>query len=194
MKKPNDWKDYFDRTRDKAPSPLLLRALPYIRLRGRALDLGGGALRNARMLAKQGFDVTVVDKEPMVIDEAARVNDSRIHTVISPFDQYNFPYRQFAFVSALMSLPFNPASTFDAVFEGVKNSMQPDGVLCCHFFGERDSWNKKGSGMTFHTSDQVVALSEGLKPLEFVEQEFKSTTVRGAPKHLHVFALIAYKI
>lgn len=194
MKKPTDWTSYFNLTRDMKPSPLVLRTLPYIRLKGRALDLGGGALRNARKLAEEGFEVTVVDKEPMVKQEATRLNDSRIHVVTSAFDQYDFPHQQFAFVSAIMCLPFNPPQTFNAVFEGIKQSMLPGSVLCCHFYGEKDSWNVKGSGMTFHTGDQIVELSRGLKALEFVVQEFNSKTLRGTPKHLHVFALIARKI
>src|SRR4051794_29222887 len=47
------------------PSAVLLSLADYLPRRGRALDIAGGAGRNALWLARRGLDVTIADISPV---------------------------------------------------------------------------------------------------------------------------------
>lgn len=59
----SDWKTYYLQTADLPPSLLLVKALSFVSHRGKAIDIGGGALKDSRYLLAQGFDTTVIDQE-----------------------------------------------------------------------------------------------------------------------------------
>lgn len=48
------WEDYFERTKNKPPRPLLLEAVTYVKEKGFALDLGSGALNDSLYLREHG--------------------------------------------------------------------------------------------------------------------------------------------
>ena len=57
-----DWLNYINVTRNKRPRQLLVQALPEVKERETALDLGSGALNDSRFLLSQGFaQVIAVD-------------------------------------------------------------------------------------------------------------------------------------
>jgi tellurite methyltransferase len=55
-----------------APSPFLVRNAALIPERGRALDLAGGAGRNAIWLARRGLEVTLADVSDIALERAER--------------------------------------------------------------------------------------------------------------------------
>ena len=61
-----NWKAYYDKTKEKPPRTLLIEAMNSVVNKDEALDLGSGAMNDVRYLVSVGFKhVTAVDKEPV---------------------------------------------------------------------------------------------------------------------------------
>lgn len=186
--------DFFAITRNKTPSDLLVLALQYVHQRGRAIDIGGGALKDTRFLLEQGFDVTVIDKEALMANEAEMIKSDKLQYFVVTFELFDFPKNTYDVASAMFSLPFNSPETFEKVFERIKGSLKTGGIFCGHFFGVRDEWAVSCSNiLTFHTREQVEKLLKGLLIILFEEEEKDGVTAIGSPKHWHFFNVIAQK-
>jgi len=84
---------YARRPNDAPPSPFLAAVLDLLPTRGRALDLAGGAGRNALLLARHGLDVTLADIAPSGLAAARRraeAEDSTLRVHETDFDD-GFP-------------------------------------------------------------------------------------------------------
>ena len=187
-----DWSDYYKATRAKPPRPLLVKALEFISNKGKAIDLGGGALNDTRYLLEQGFDVTVIDKSPLMEQEAKNIKNERLHALTAGFEDFNFPKEEYDLASAMFALPFTAPAHFDEVFEKIKGSLKKGGIFCGQLFGDRDEW-KTNSNMTFHTKEQAQDLLSDLEVISFKEDEKDDKTAKGEMKHWHVFHIIARK-
>lgn len=188
-----DWSNYYKATAVKPPRPLLVKALEHVKNKSKAIDLGGGALNDAKYLIGQGFDVTVVDKSPLVEQEAKNMPSDKLHVHTSSFEEFDFPTDEYDLASAMFALPFTSPSYFESVLLKIKDSLKKDGVFCGQFFGERDEW-KTNPNMTFHTKDQVEKLLSDLEIILFKEDEKDDKTAKGDMKHWHVFHVIARKL
>ncbi len=189
----SEWSAYYAATRSRPPRELMVEALDYLDRREQALDLGAGALNDTKFLLAQGFDVTAVDVDPGVTQEAQRIMSPAFHLVISAYDQYQFPSETFDLVSAQYALPFNAPDTFDQVIENIKKSLRVGGVFCGQFFGDRDEFKTLRHGMTFLTAVEAQAQLNGLTIMKFQEEEKDDRTATGGKKHWHVFHFIAKK-
>ena len=192
MPNKTDWSEFYKITKNQPPSNLLVKALEYVVRKGKAIDIGGGALKDARYLLEQGFDVTVVDKEELMAKAAEVIHSKTLHAVVSSFVDFDFPKNTYDLASAMFSLPFNPSESFDQVFEHIKKSLVAGGIFCGQFFGVRDEWSTNPD-MTFHTKEQVEKLLSDMKIIELNEKEWDGKTATGTPKHWHVFHVIARK-
>lgn len=188
-----DWSQYYQLTKNYPPSRLLIKALEYVSHKRKAIDVGGGALKDTRYLLEQGFDVTVVDKEESMAKEAQAIASDKLHYVVSAFADFDFPKDEYDIASAMYALPFNPPGSFNAVFASIKRSLVKGGVFCGQCFGIRDEWSKDQS-MTFHTKEQVEELLAGMEIISIEEEERDGRTANGTPKHWHVFHFIAKKL
>lgn len=189
------WDQHYKDTKDKPPSELLVQALGYVINKNNAIDIGAGAtLRDAKYLLDQGFEnVTVVDQEESVAAAAEKIGSKKLHCYISKFAEFEFPENEYDLANANYSLPFNPPEDFDKVFSRIKNSLVKGGIFCGQFFGVNDDWNKSPH-LSFHTKEQVLGLLQGMEVLHLEEKEFDGKLASGAPKHRHVFDVIARKI
>jgi len=192
MTTPNNWKTYYDATRQQPPRPLLVKALSFVPPGGSALDLGAGALQDSRYLLSQGFSVTALDSSPLLAEEAQSINNQNFQFVVSTYDAYIFPSQVYSLVVAIFSLPFNPPQTFAQVFTSVTNSLKPQGIFVGQLFGINDEWCGKKIGMTFHTRQQVEKLFSDYDTLQLEEEE-KDGEASGKKKHWHIFHIIARK-
>lgn len=193
MQKPQkDWSAYYKITKDRPPSQILIRALECVSTKDKAIDIGGGALKDTRYLLEQGFDVTVIDKSPLMEQEAKALGSKNIHAFTASFEDFKFPQNQYDIVSAMFALPFTEPIHFEKVFVKIKNSLKRGGIFCGHFFGVNDEWSKNPS-MTFHTEYQIRDMCIGLEILYIQEIEKDSTTADGTPKHWHFFEIVARK-
>ncbi|MEO8065555.1 MAG: class I SAM-dependent methyltransferase [Candidatus Doudnabacteria bacterium] len=187
-----DWTEYFENTKEYPPSKLLIEALCYVNNKHKAIDIGGGALKDTRYLLSQGFDTTVIDKEDQMATFARKLKSDRLHYFITTFANFDFPENEYDIASAIYSLPFNLPEDFDYVLMKVKNSLVKGGIFCGQFFGERDDWHINPT-MTFHSGEKVKTLLADMNILLFEEKEFKGKTANNSPKYWHVFNVIARK-
>ena len=188
-----NWQEYYEITKNKPPSKLLIKALGYVANKNKAVDIGGGALKDTRYLLEQGFDVTVVDKEDLMAKEAEVIKSEKLHCFVSSFADFDFPKNEYDIASAMYSLPFNPPESFDDVFTKIKQSLIKGGIFCGQCFGVRDEWGTNQK-MTFHTKEQVENLLSDMEVILFNEEEKDDKTANGTPKHWHVFHFIAKKL
>lgn len=187
-----DWGRFYERTKNDPPSPLLVEALTHVKTRDSAIDIGAGGLKDTRYLLEEGFEVTVVDMEPLMAKAAAEIKTDKLEAVVSSFADFDFGKDKYDIAAAMYALPFNPRDTFDSVFARIKESLITGGVFCGQLFGDRDAWTPDPQ-MTFHDKAQAQALFSDMELLTFKETEKDGKTADGTPKHWHVFHFIARK-
>ncbi len=188
----SSWSEYYQLTKDQPPSELLVQARAFVGHTGKALDVGGGALKDSRYLLEQGFNVTVVDRDPLVAQMAKDLSTEKLHVVIADFKDVDFGVNQYDIASAMFSLPFVSPDVFEMVFRNIQTSLIKGGIFCGQFFGVRDEWSSNAN-MTFHTKAQVEDLLSDMDIFSCVEKEKDGKTANGTPKHWHVFHVIARK-
>ena len=187
-----DWSEYYEITKAKPPSKLLVNALEYVVNKGKAIDIGAGALKDTRYLLEQGFEVIAIDRSPLMEKEAKALEKNKMEAFTTSFENFAFPENEYDIASAMFSLPFTEPAHFDTVFGNIKKSLKKGGIFCGQFFGINDEWSKNPK-MTFHTEVQAKELLNGLEILSFKEVEEDGTTANGTPKHWHIFHIIAKK-
>ncbi len=192
MNTQKDWSEYYKLTSEKPPSKLLVKALPLVAHKGKAVDIGGGALKDTRHLLAEGFDVTVIDASESVREAAHALDNENVHAYISRFEDFNFPENTYDIASAMFALPFTSPTHFTEVFERIEKSLVPGGIFCGQFFGKNDGW-AQNPNMTFHTKAEIETLLSRFDTLSFSETKEDGTTANGAPKHWHIFEIIARK-
>ena len=194
----SDWKNYYEQTKNRPPSKLLIKALPFVKDKDCALDLGSGALKDSKYLLSEGFkEVRAVDKEPLPEDTASNISDikdQRFHFTQSAFEKFEFPSNKFDLINASYSLPFILPDRFLMVWNSIKNSLKNGGVFTGQFFGVKDEWNTSKNNMTFHTLEEAKNLFKDFEILDFEEEEKDGQTADGQAKHWHVFHMIARKL
>lgn len=193
MEHQKDWSDYYKATQSKPPRPLLVKALESVINKGKAIDIGGGALNDTKYLLDQGFEVTVIDKSPLMEQEAKNIPSDKLRAITTSFEDFNFPNEEYDLASAMFALPFTSPTHFTEVFEKVKSSLKNGGIFCGQFFGDRDEWNTNPK-MTFHTKEEAENLLKDVEVISFKEEEKEDKTATGGMKHWHVFHIIARKI
>lgn len=169
MNRTKDWSEYYDFTRSKPPYSLLIEAVKLVKEKGSALDLGGGALRDTRCLLENGFDVTVVDNSPLLNAEAEKIGDSKLHTLVVSFENFDFPKDKYDLVSAMFALNFCDPNHFDTVINKIRESLKPEGIFCALLFGDRDE-RSSYTDKTYPSKDRIIKLLDGFEIISFVEK------------------------
>lgn len=116
---------------EPAPDPFLLRCEEYLDellpLRGEALDLAGGAGRNAVHLARLGFSVTLVDFSPAALAKAQELAADRgasVKVVTADLErgEYTPPPDSFDLVVVFFYLE-------RALFPAIRAAVRPGGLV-----------------------------------------------------------------
>ncbi len=183
-----DWSEYYDFTRAQPSHGLLAEALLYVKNTGKAIDIGGGALRDTKYLLQKGFDVTVIDKSPLLEKEALEIKNERLHTFVTSFEDYKFPADEYILASAMYSLPHCEPEHFGRVITNIKLSLKKGGIFCGQMFGDHDQWSKT-VGMTYLSADEARGYLNDMEIITFREEETKE----GRTKHWHIYNFIARK-
>lgn len=190
--------EFYRITAGSPPWPLMMRAaalVPSGPQPRRALDLGCGTGRDTRYLLGQGFDVTAVDENAAALaylSETAQAASERLHLARSTFQDFPFVATgPFDLINAQFSLPFTPPDAFPAMFDRLKASLRPGGIFAGVFFGTNDQWKAEGRPHTFVTREQAEELLRDLETLELVEEDADGHIANGAPKHWHIFHILA---
>lgn len=156
------WNAYYERTDNRAPSPLLNCAIDHVKDQHprNAVDLGCGAGNETWQLIQAGWHVLAIDKEP---DAVARtiskcsMNEVRmLHAKVADFECLaELPKSNL--IHAGLALPFCRPGRFNQLWRQVREALLPKGVFVGHFFGLRHSWASQEQ-MSFHSIEEVRLL------------------------------------
>ena len=184
---------YAELSRGAPPATIVKQAVNFCTTKNSALDLGAGSLRNAKYLLEEGFEVTAVDKDEITKSEAEKINDPKLTVLTSRYGDFDFQESAYDLIIAINSLPFEIPEAYPALFNKVKASLKPQGILAMTFFGPNDDWAQTKPRMTFHSRADIESLCSDLQIESLEEVEEEATTIQGDPKHWHLFRLIARK-
>lgn len=188
---PPGWDVFCQATKDRPPREILVKALELVPTTGKAIDIGAGALNETRYLLQKGFEVTAIDAEPSVAKEAKKLKNKKLHFHLTRYEDFDFPKNQYVLAVAMFALPFTNPSSFSSVLRNIFESLKSEAVFVGHFFGIKDEWNRKDSGINFHTKAQLVDLFKDFSILSLKEIEEEGKTATGQNKHWHFFEIIA---
>jgi SAM-dependent methyltransferase len=194
------WAPYYDVSRDEPRETLLLALERFDAESGGgervAVDLGCGTGRDTAELLRRGWHVFAIDSEAEAIERLRARDDveptafERLETEVVRFERATWPDADL--VNASYALPFCFPAEFALLWSRIVGSLRPRGRFAGQLFGDRDGWAESPE-LTFHTR---AAVEELLRPLEVErldEVEEDGTTAIGAPKHWHVFQIVARK-
>ncbi|MGD9739809.1 MAG: class I SAM-dependent methyltransferase [Bauldia sp.] len=188
------WQEFADITRGAPPRALLVDADGFVSERGTALDIGAGALNETRFLLQRGYsEVVALDLELLRSQDAAELRSPRFRYVRQSFADFVFPPDAFDLVNAQYALQFIRPLQFHRVFAAIRRSLRRKGVFAGQLLGPHDDWSGDPA-MNFHTRQRARALFDGLELLRFDEEDVDDETADGAPKHWHVFHIIARRV
>lgn len=187
------WYQFAELTKNKPPRKLLVKALPFVKERNLALDLGAGALNDSTYLLDEKFEhVIAVDKEPVALDISKNLPPDRFTYEISGLESYNFDKEAADLITAQYTLPFISTNSFEQVWENIAECLKEEGVFTGQLFGDRDEWFGNES-MTFHNRGEAQRLLGYFEILDLEEEEQDKPTAAGIMKHWHVFHFILRK-
>lgn len=184
------WVRYNGSQGGRAVRPLCLDA---IRLQppGVAVDLGCGAGIETRALLNAGWRVHAVDSSP----ETPAV---LLRTIGGVHDRLTVDVRRYETLDTLApadliyagySLPYQPSDSFHRVWDLLRATLRPGGILAVNLFGDRDDWAGAPS-MTFLSAPAAREIFTGLEIVSWHEEEGVASAFSG-PKHWHVFDVVA---
>lgn len=185
---------YYEATVHRPPRRTLLEALTrFGEGAGRfAVDLGCGDGRDTVELLRRGWSVLAIDAEPRALERlnlrADLPAERSLIMVCERFEAATWPTADF--INASFSLPLCSPERFPALWGKITGSVVPGGRFAGQLYGERDSW--AGTDGVFHTDRAgVLRLLKGFDVELLDEEEGDGVAPRGAPKHWHVFHVVA---
>lgn len=186
--------DYYEKSKGREPRPILIFAASLCQNKEEALDLGAGNLIESKYLLEEGFKhVTAVDRSPKIEVFKDEIKDPGLEVKRESFADFEFSKEKYDLINAQFSLPFYGEKDFPAFMEKIINSLKPGGVFAGHLFGKNDGWNVGGSGMAFHTKEEIEALFQGVEVIRFKEMELDGKESSGKLKHWHIFTFVVRK-
>ena len=161
------------------PDSFLLRAFDeYVRPQfpagGTALDLAGGAGRNAIWLAQQGWEVTLIDISETGVEQARKKAGplaSHIHFVVDDLTGFTAAQMQFDVVMAFF---FLDRKTFPEIVKAIRSG----GLLIYKTLTLEQLKLEDGPRDPAHllASGELLRLAEGLQVLHYREEIAKKAT------------------
>ena len=128
-------RQYYERSAETGPRPLLLRALESVEHTDTALDLGSGAGNDTRRLLHEGFLVTAVDSNPISAEYMRKITDPRLRFLNANIEDFNFTPNTYDIINAQSSLPFLEPEKLAAIMPKIITSLKPNGIFVGNFFG-----------------------------------------------------------
>jgi SAM-dependent methyltransferase len=186
--------DFVANARQKLPAKLLTDWTPRLKLGGgNALDLGCGAGAEAEWLARNGFTVDAVEKNP-IMAQAARERCQGLSVNVVEGDFLNFSYElgKYRLATAINALPFIAKDRCRMLIEDIKESLAPGGAVVLAVYGLDHAWANR-EDMSFWTKEEFAALWHDWVVLNLEEFRGEWPLVSGELIHQHRIHLVAQK-
>jgi SAM-dependent methyltransferase len=129
-----------------APNAFLKSQAHLLPKSGTALAIADGEGRNGVFLAEQGLDVLSVDFSPLAQEKARTLAKKRGVTLrIEQADMTNWPWQEAAFdVVAAIFIQFARPAERTKIFNGIKHTLKPGGLLLIEGYGLKQLEYKTG--------------------------------------------------
>lgn len=188
----DNFTEYIKRTRGRDLRDLFLKAIPYLKQKENALDLGAGSLNETEHLLNIGFKkVVAVDK----VEDREIINSINNDNLIfekKDIVDYNFIDNSFDFINAQYVLFFVKKDRIEKLIEDIKKSLKKGGIFTGQFLGPKDTWANR-SDIYLYQEKEVREFFSGLEIIYFEEEEKDKKACVGGEKHWHIFHFIVKK-
>jgi SAM-dependent methyltransferase len=190
-----DWAAYYRHTQGREPRPLFIRGMATLAAAGtqpgRAVEIGFGDGTETLALLRRGWHVTAIDPTPVAADVlrsmVSPADGPRLEVITAPAEGVQLP--PFDLLYAGYALSFIPRLAFRGFWSGIRERLQPGGLIVVNVFGVRDSWAEDPE-MTFLARGDVDVMVRGLDVVTIDEEDQDGDSFAGR-KHWHVFDIIA---
>lgn len=109
------------------------KALKFLDVRGRLLDVGCGEGADSVFFAKKGFSVTAIDKNTVSITRFRAYRKDQHLSSISVLDRdvvkYGFPRNRYDVIIFLLALCCMKRSEFNSMLPAMKRAVKPGGII-----------------------------------------------------------------
>ena len=178
-----EWEEYYESTGDRRHRDTLEKALVRFDKEeavGHAVDLGCGNGRDTIELLRRGWSVLAIDAQKSAI----------LDTKVAHFE--NAAWSGADLVNSSFALPLCRKTDFLKIWQRIFNSLRTGGRFSGQLYGDRDEWagNPTNSHFTLAELQKLTAIYD---VEDFWEEETKSVTPRGAPKHWHIYHIVVRK-
>lgn len=113
------------------PNGFLAAQKPLLPASGRALSIADGEGRNGVWLAEQGLDVHAIDFSPAALEKSRALAAKRgveIQTELADVIKWHYPEATYDVVAVIFTQFMDPQQR-DEVFEGIRRTLKPGGLL-----------------------------------------------------------------
>ena len=194
------WENYYEKTKTRQPAPLLVEALQIadgltLSEPKTAIDFGCGAGVDIAELLRTGWHVTGYDRNSKAIEQCKAMNSAapteRLSLVEISFEEIGWLPQTHLFYSNL-SLPFCRPEALLLLWEMIKTSVLPNGLLALQLFGHDDQWVREAKVVGFDL-EGVRNIFSGYDLKTASEYRGLRKTVLGPEKFTHTISLIAHR-
>lgn len=205
------WRLYYKAACQRSSSALAVKALSHVEHRGRALDLGAGAMNDTSFFLDSGFaSVVAVDACPD--SDAYSCELLQKPGVQSRFQFHGVTFSEFFggqaapepesydLVHSNFALPYHGVAGFDKLMEAATEAVKLGGIFSNVFFGQEDGWRMTKLDVPFFSREEVEAFFGGFDILELKETKLDGHLMFGdeetnpahrQEKFWHTFTVIA---
>jgi SAM-dependent methyltransferase len=175
-----------------APNAFLVRQRHLLRPGAKALAIADGEGRNGVWLAEQGLDVLSIDFSPVALDKARRLAASRsvaLRTWQVNLEDWDWEAERFDVVAAVF-VQFAPPDLRTAIFEGIRRTLTPGGLLLLQ--GYRPEQLAYGTGGPPHAENMYTAemLRAAFAGFEILHLEEHDSVISEGTGHDGISALV----
>lgn len=161
------WTDFFsgaNKAYNDLPEAALLKFLPAVP-KGNALDVGAGLGQNSLFLARQGFAVDALEKDPEIALKCKERTDAEklgIKTITGSIEEQELEANKYSLIIAAWVFQFIPAEHVRAVLKKLEKALAPGGFLYIGTFSTRDAGFITGEPCPECKQKNTVKRSNGL--------------------------------
>lgn len=176
----------------KAPNRFLVSQAQWLRPGMRVLDVATGEGRNAVWMAGQGCEVLGIDISPLAVEKAGRLAAQagvRVAFEVADVRQWRWPAESFDAVVSIF-IQFAAPGERSAVFEGMKRTLHPGGVLIMQGYTPKQIEYKTGGPPQAEHMYTEALLRSAFGDLEILHLREHEDVLSEGTKHVGRSALI----